>query len=108
MSILPFTLLCTSLLLLCTISANSQNTNVNTDLYCYYRKDCKEICWRDEHIPPRLLTNPAPQSLSKTLIEMTSSSTNGFYRPRSALARAIYEKHRNDMHLEELDKNEVS
>ncbi|CAG9087689.1 unnamed protein product [Plutella xylostella] len=37
---------------------------------------------------------------------MTSSSTNGFYRPRSALARAIYEKHRNDMHLEELDKNE--
>ncbi|XP_037972278.2 protein-L-histidine N-pros-methyltransferase isoform X1 [Plutella xylostella] len=37
---------------------------------------------------------------------MTSSSMNGFYRPRSALARAIYEKHRNDMHLEELDKNE--
>ncbi|KAG7296217.1 hypothetical protein JYU34_021327 [Plutella xylostella] len=37
---------------------------------------------------------------------MTSSITNGFYRPRSALARAIYEKHRNDMHLEELDKNE--
>lgn len=33
-------------------------------------------------------------------------ASNRLYRPRSALARALYEKQRNDRHLQEFDKNE--
>ncbi|CAH2091303.1 unnamed protein product [Euphydryas editha] len=36
-----------------------------------------------------------------------NSGLNGLYRPRSALARALYEKQRNDRHLQEFDQNEV-
>ncbi|XP_045450855.1 protein-L-histidine N-pros-methyltransferase-like [Melitaea cinxia] len=35
-----------------------------------------------------------------------NSGLNGLYRPRSALARALYEKQRNDRHLQEFDQNE--
>ncbi|XP_072947157.1 protein-L-histidine N-pros-methyltransferase isoform X2 [Epargyreus clarus] len=34
------------------------------------------------------------------------SGLNGLYRPRSALARALYEKQRNDRQLQQFDKNE--
>lgn len=40
---------------------------------------------------------------------MASDSTSyGFYRPRSALARALYEKQSNDRYLQDFDQNEVS
>lgn len=38
----------------------------------------------------------------------SNSGLNGLYRPRSALARALYEKQRNDRHLQEFDQHEVS
>ncbi|CAH2237891.1 jg16694 [Pararge aegeria aegeria] len=36
----------------------------------------------------------------------SNSGLNGLYRPRSALARALYEKQQNDRHLQEFDQNE--
>ncbi|XP_032520613.2 protein-L-histidine N-pros-methyltransferase isoform X1 [Danaus plexippus] len=36
----------------------------------------------------------------------SNSGLNGLYRPRSALARALYEKQRNDRHLQEFDQHE--
>ncbi|XP_075978914.1 protein-L-histidine N-pros-methyltransferase isoform X4 [Anticarsia gemmatalis] len=38
----------------------------------------------------------------------SGSGVNGFYRPRSALARALYEKQHNDRYLQELDQNEYT
>lgn len=79
-----------------------------TDLYCYYTKGSQQFCQRDENSgfikkwAYSLVDEP------KCNNKMASSSElNGFYRPRSALARALYEKHRNDRHLEEYDHNEV-
>ncbi|XP_060802580.1 protein-L-histidine N-pros-methyltransferase isoform X2 [Amyelois transitella] len=49
--------------------------------------------------------NQAISSLK--LVQNTKKmSSNGFYRPRSALARALQEKQRNDRHLQEFDQEE--
>ncbi|KAJ0178396.1 hypothetical protein K1T71_006219 [Dendrolimus kikuchii] len=39
-------------------------------------------------------------------LNIMAASSNGFYRPRSALARALYEKHNNDRYLQEFDQNQ--
>lgn len=36
-----------------------------------------------------------------------ASASSSFYRPRSAMARALYEKQSNDLYLQEFDKTEV-
>lgn len=73
-------------------------------------KDCQEGLPRDGNIKldPRFL-QAAVEARGSDVDRMTSGSgVNGFYRPRSALARAMYEKQHNDRYLQELDQNEVS
>lgn len=43
---------------------------------------------------------------NKDTVNMASGSSS-FYRPRSAMARALYEKQNSDRYLQEFDKNEV-
>lgn len=81
---------------------------VKKDFYCYYIKGCHGICKRDEpvrntrHLEDNLIQR------SGFIKEMASSSSlDGLYRPRSALARALYEKQRNDRRLQEHDHSEV-
>lgn len=81
---------------------------LKVDFYCYYVKGCQDFCARDE-------TNRNTRHLEDNFIkrsrytkEMASrSSLDGLYRPRSALARALYEKQRNDRRLQEHDHSEV-
>lgn len=94
-------------ILLIAIVVRTGNTCARTDFYCYYIKEYHPNCPREdsnELIFKKVWTT--------TLKEESSSShkmaSNGVYRPRSALARAFYEKQRNDRHLQEFDKNEVS
>ncbi|XP_075978913.1 protein-L-histidine N-pros-methyltransferase isoform X3 [Anticarsia gemmatalis] len=79
-----------------------------SDLSCYYLKDCQLVCQRDDL--PKLnkrLFKTALERTNSNVEEMASGSgVNGFYRPRSALARALYEKQHNDRYLQELDQNE--
>lgn len=85
-------------------------TQYKSDLSCYYLKDCRLFCPRDDH--PKLNKKGFKATLegSNNNIEnmASGSGVNGFYRPRSALARALYEKQHNDRYLQELDQNEVS
>lgn len=79
-----------------------------TDLYCYYTKGSQQFCQRDENIGCAKTWSDSLITKHKSGNKMADGSElNGFYRPRSALARALYEKHRNDRHLEEYDHNEV-
>lgn len=79
--------------------------------FCYYMKDCQQDPPRDGNIKldPRFL-QAAVEARGSDVDKMSSGSSgvNGFYRPRSALARALYEKQHNDRYLQELDQNEVS
>lgn len=71
-------------------------------------KEYREFCPKHEHL--ELLDWELNLPLEKRIRyeEMASSGLNGLYRPRSALARAMYEKQRNDRYLQEFDQNEVS
>ncbi|CAH0694239.1 unnamed protein product [Spodoptera exigua] len=80
-------------------------------LNCYYTKVCQQYSSRDgiSHLSPKY--SQAGVRVRGSNIDkdkMTSGSgVNGFYRPRSALARAMYEKQHNDRYLQELDQNEL-
>jgi hypothetical protein len=83
------------------------NTCTKTDLRCYYTKVCQTKYGK--HKKHELLSSKIQKNstLSEKNIKEDMAS-NTFYRPRSALARALYEKQRNDRNLQEFDKNEVS
>lgn len=77
------------------------------DIY-FCTKQYQQICLRHEcHDLNKL------QTRIKTIKDVddedmaNNSGLNGLYRPRSALARALYEKQRNDRQLQEFDQNEV-
>ncbi|XP_068618455.1 protein-L-histidine N-pros-methyltransferase isoform X2 [Battus philenor] len=63
---------------------------------------CQEVCPKIEHnfnrSNRRLIIVDSPK--------YDVMAVNGLYRPRSALARALYEKQRNDRLLEEFDQTE--
>lgn len=76
------------------------------DFYYHYIKDYEFVCPRHD-LPTLNKRVFKPLERSNNNIEMASGSrANGFYRPRSALARALYEKQHNDRFLQELDHNE--
>lgn len=68
--------------------------------YCYLNKVCEDICPKQKHY--------SYKNLRLSLVENQKMAVNGLYRPRSALARAIYEKQRNDRLLEEFDQTKVT
>ncbi|XP_047026930.1 protein-L-histidine N-pros-methyltransferase [Helicoverpa zea] len=97
--------LCYSVLIWQILAANAQH---KSHLYCYYMKDCQQNTPRDgiSKLKSRFL-EAAAEVRGGSVDTMTSNSgVNGFYRPRSALARAMYEKQHNDRYLQELDQNE--
>lgn len=82
-----------------------------TNLYYYHKTQGyqdQEVCRRDDSPDYSNLWKHTQVNQDKASTKMASGSgINGFYRPRSALARALYEKHRNDRYLEEYDHTEV-
>lgn len=80
-----------------------QNTT-KFDFSCYFTKACQDVCPKfgcylnENHRRLSLLNDQKDEVMA----------VNGLYRPRSALARALYEKQRNDRLLEEFDQTEVS
>lgn len=90
-----------------TFQATFYKCNQNTttfDFSCYLTKACQDVCPKHEcylnenHRRLSLLNDQKDEVMA----------VNGLYRPRSALARALYEKQRNDRLLEEFDQTEVS
>lgn len=84
------------------------NAQYKSDLPCYYIKDCKLFCPKDD-LPSldKRVFKPTFERTDNKVDKMASGSgVNGFYRPRSALARALYDKQHNDRYLQELDQNE--
>lgn len=98
-----------SLLLLCSfmlqcraLSEKHLNVCLRIDLF-FYAKDCQAFILRSsqsEHTGYKWFL------LEELIIEDKMSSESSFYRPRSALARALCEKQNNDRYLQELDQNE--
>ncbi|XP_023936413.1 protein-L-histidine N-pros-methyltransferase isoform X2 [Bicyclus anynana] len=69
--------------------------------------DYDNICRRHGYTELNESILDIPVSIPYEDEDMASNSgLNGLYRPRSALARALYEKQRNDRHLQEFDQNE--
>lgn len=73
-------------------------------------KDCQQYCPRNgfSKLEKRHLGADLEARESNVVDMSSGSGSNGFYRPRSALARAMYEKQNNDRYLQEFDQNEVS
>ncbi|XP_053606616.1 protein-L-histidine N-pros-methyltransferase isoform X2 [Plodia interpunctella] len=65
-----------------------------------------QTCGCEEHVGKQLKKRNPGLSSSKLVEDIEKMSSNGFYRPRSALARALQEKQRNDRHLQEFDQDE--
>ena len=89
-------------------SLQTCNKCFKSDLHSYYIKEYQQICLINGYYD----INSHPSKISPpNKIENEDMANNSglhrFYRPRSALARALYEKQRNDNQLEELDKNQV-
>lgn len=84
------------------------NKCFKSDFYSYYIKEYQQIC-----LIHGCYDINGHQSKNNSLKKVehedmaNNSGLNRFYRPRSALARALYEKQQNDHQLEELDKNQV-
>lgn len=80
------------------------------DLLCYYNKESQLCCTNQRNEVKTQNWQVSNQKLYEinTGKMATGSRSYGLYRPRSGLARAIYEKHNNDRYLEEFDQNEVS
>lgn len=98
-----------SLRIICPVLLLEHYTCAKPDLYSYYNKEYEQLCRR--HGYTELNEADLDISVSNTNEDedmASNSGLNGLYRPRSALARALYEKQWNDRQLQELDKNEVS
>ncbi|XP_073947520.1 protein-L-histidine N-pros-methyltransferase isoform X2 [Choristoneura fumiferana] len=64
-------------------------------------------CHKDEKFVNADYCTENQERDSKYFEDMANNNgLNGLYRPRSALARALYEKQRNDRQLQEYDQNE--
>lgn len=82
-------------------------TCMKTDLlYTHHIKELQLYCSRYENIDHRIPQETKIKEILAKKFNMATNS-NGFYRPRSALARALYEKHNNDRYLQEFDQNQV-
>ncbi|XP_026732120.1 methyltransferase-like protein 9 isoform X2 [Trichoplusia ni] len=70
--------------------------------------DCQQYCPRNgfSKLDKRHLGADLEARESNVVDMSSGSGSNGFYRPRSALARAMYEKQNNDRYLQEFDQNE--
>lgn len=98
-----FRTLCNLSIICCVVQALQI---AHSDLYCYYSK-VKQQCHKDERFINAVYYTEN-QERDKYCEDMANNNgLNGLYRPRSALARALYEKQRNDRHLQEYDQNEV-
>ncbi|XP_014362212.2 protein-L-histidine N-pros-methyltransferase isoform X1 [Papilio machaon] len=75
--------------------------NNKKTFYCYLNKVCQDICPKQKHYSYK---NPRLNLVENQKNQVMA--VNGLYRPRSALARALYEKQRNDRLLEEFDQTE--
>ncbi|KAI8426505.1 hypothetical protein MSG28_005319 [Choristoneura fumiferana] len=65
-------------------------------------------CHKDEKFVNADYCTENQERDSKYFEDMANNNgLNGLYRPRSALARALYEKQRNDRQLQEYDQNEM-
>lgn len=96
---------CLFILLITTI-VKAKDSYPRTDLNCYYIKDYHPN-WSGGEGYEILCRNCCKTTVKEESALKKEMASNGFYRPRSALARALYEKQRNDRHLQELDKSEV-
>lgn len=82
-----------------------------TGIFSYYMKELKDICVEKKVIESKsVIQEPLTINIyNNSKREMANNSTlNNFYRPRSALARALYEKQRNDGNLRDFDKTQVT
>lgn len=98
---------CFTALILCLVwRTSAKHVLIKSDL----TKDLgATVCLKDDFDLEVLWNRPIQTPYKENIVEMASASgESGFFRPRSALARALYEKHRTDLHLEEIDKTEVS
>ncbi|XP_038206173.1 methyltransferase-like protein 9 isoform X1 [Zerene cesonia] len=90
--------------------ASSINFNYNClkiFSFSYCVKEYSEVCPKHEHFEKIDWEVSLPSERRIRYEAMASNSgLNGLYRPRSALARAMYEKQRNDRYLQEFDQNE--
>lgn len=78
------------------------------DIFPYYIKDCINERPVKNNLTHIIWNETVKDSSQDNYKEMENTfGLNGLYRPRSALARALYEKQRNDGHLRDIDKNEV-
>ncbi|XP_050351886.1 protein-L-histidine N-pros-methyltransferase isoform X1 [Nymphalis io] len=81
-------------------------TCLKLDIYSYCTKEYQQICLRHECND----INEIPRITHIKELDNEEMANhwalNGLYRPRSALARALYEKQRNDRHLQEFDQHE--
>lgn len=77
--------------------------------FLFYTKERQLFCsTQNTQLKTRYWKTSLSETAKNTGNMASGSGSNGFYRPRSALARALYEKQSNDRHLQELDHNEVS
>lgn len=94
---------CVSLLISHVISKKNLNTCQQANLL-YYAKE-RLICHNEGNANTKYWRAQLTEGNEDT-VNMASGSSS-FYRPRSAMARALYEKQSNDRYLQEFDKNEV-
>lgn len=80
------------------------NIRIISDTFCYYMKDCQNIHVNKERA--KYTKQEHFINVHSTRKMTTNSELNTLYRPRSALARALYEKQRNDGQLRDFDKTE--
>ncbi|XP_022829872.1 methyltransferase-like protein 9 isoform X1 [Spodoptera litura] len=102
---LTIRLVCYTVLIHCILTVEAE---YKSHLSCYHTKVCQQSSSRDgiSNLSPKYL-QAGVEVRGSNVDKMTSGSgVNGFYRPRSALARAMYEKQHNDRYLQELDQNE--
>ncbi|XP_063623325.1 protein-L-histidine N-pros-methyltransferase isoform X1 [Cydia splendana] len=79
----------------------------DTDLHYCYSKGSQQECPKDEELLNTKYCSPKQENDQRYVEDMANNNQlNGLYRPRSALARAFYEKQRNDRHLQEFDQTE--
>lgn len=104
-------ILCYSISISQVLSFKLEPTCLKIDLLCYYAKESQLNCSNQRNEVEtdynlRKLPSKEPHEISPREMA-TGSRSYGLYRPRSGLARALYEKHNSDRYLEEFDQNEV-
>lgn len=100
---------CFAALICHVLLVQAKHVSLRTDHFCLYKDCSKDTCLKDETSLKVFWQASLDAHSKRNIVKMASGSgESGFFRPRSALARALYEKHRTDLHLEQIDKTEVS